>query len=378
MGGITRRFGVPSGVWTRFLLGAALAAGVIGVGLPTFSGASPTTASSTEVLTGVSCFASICNIVGSTNPSGGAAVVARSTNGGDTWRAQKTSTAVEILNGVSCVSKTSCKAVGETKKGAPVIVASPITGVFWPSETPPAADGDLLSIVCISTTFCWAGGYSAGFASGAIAETADGGATWSPDSVPGGPTGVQEVTGVTCKGSPTIHCFATGNWANYGQSPYLMRSTSTVKTWTDVTTLPKPTGVPGTLEGASCLTAKACVFVGNDADYFVLTTTNGGSTFTKKVVPSGVTGLMGVSCVSTSDCTAVGSASDGAAAILRSTNGGATWSSQTAPTGTGSLNSVSCASATHCVAVGQEDTGGPAVLVTTDGGTIWSSVTAPT
>jgi photosystem II stability/assembly factor-like uncharacterized protein len=380
MVGKRQRLGTAHRVGLRVVLGGAIVAAVMGVGLSGVSSASTKTTVSTEVLTGVSCVKTECYLVGSTDLSGGSAIVAKSTTSGDTWGVQKTPAGIEVLNGVYCVAKTSCKAVGETKTNLPVIVSTPTSGSKWVSETAPVADGELLAVTCGSTTICWAGGYASGFTSGAIAETTDGGATWSPDAVPGGATGVQEVTGFACKGTaPTpIHCYATGNSSHYGQDPYLMKSTSTVKGWTSVK-IPTPTGVPGTLEGAYCYSEKTCIFVGNDPADFVLIMKKGKvAKLTSTHLPSGITGLTGISCEGKTDCTAVGSGTNGVALILRSTDKGTMWTAQTAPTGAGALSSLSCTSATHCVAVGQKAAGGPEVLVTTDGGTMWSSVTAPT
>lgn len=363
------------GKGVRVALGSATVVTLLSLGIGT--GSASATGPSTEVLNSVSCYKTACVVVGSTDPSGGSAIVARSSTNGLTWVVQKDPTGIETLNGVSCTSKSWCRAVGETSANDPVILASPTTGSKWTEETAPAADGDLLAIDCASATLCWAGGYSSGFVSGAVAETTDGGGVWTPESVPGGSTGVAEVTGFGCAGSGTtpIRCFATGNWSNYGQAPYLMHSTSKIKSWTDVSTLPKP-GVAGTLEGAKCLTGAHCIFVGDDPAYYVLETSTSGAKFTKGTVPSGVTGLASVSCVGLKHCIAVGTLSGGGGAVLKSRTG-KVWTAESAPSGTGALSSVSCSSETHCVAVGQQSAGGPAVIVTTDGGALWSSVTPP-
>lgn len=343
-----------------------------------FSLSSASGASSTaEVLTGVSCVQLTCVVVGSSNPSGGAAIIARSSTSGKKWNLQKTPSDVEELNGVFCISATSCKSVGETATSTPVILASPVSGITWTAEVAPAADGDLLAVSCASTTDCWAGGYSSGFVSGAIAETTNGGGSWTPEAVPGGSTGPAEVTGFSCSTSSTpIHCFATGNWANYGQAPYLMKSTTKVKSWSD-DVLPKTGGVPGSLEGVHCFGASDCVFVGTDASYYILVTKNAGASFTVVPAPTSVKGLSSISCFSKKSCVAVGRSTNGSAAIIKSTTEGLTWTVETAPTGTGSLSSVSCGSTTHCVAVGQATAGGPVVLTTTDGGSQWTSVSPP-
>jgi len=73
--------------------------------------------------------------------------------------------------------------------------------------------------------------------------------------------------------------------------------------------------------------------------------------------------MNGISCSSTSTCTAAGNAGT----ILRTVNGGQTWLPQTSGT-TNALNGISCTSATACVAVGAAGT----ARVTTDG-TSWNA-----
>jgi hypothetical protein len=356
----------------RGLAAAASLAALVGLS----ADVAPAGATSTLVLSGVSCVKKACVVVGSTNNSGGTAVVDRTTTGGSAWAAQKAPAGAAAFNGISCVAGAGCIAVGQTASSGPVIAASPVTGKRWTAQTPPAADGDLTTVFCTTATACWAGGYSSGFASGAMAETTDGGATWSPESVPSGPTGVASVSAVACKGGATVHCYATGTWANYAQHPYLMKSTSKVTSWTDVTL---PLGNPplqGSLLGISCTGSTSCVTVGAANGPYILTTTD-GTTWTPETAPAGFLSLDGVSCPSATVCIAVGSTTAGAAAIAATSNGGTTWTAQTAPAGVGALTAVSCAATTRCLAVGSATAGGPAVIGTTNGGTLWSSESVP-
>ena len=69
----------------------------------------------------------------------------------------------------------------------------------------------------------------------------------------------------------------------------------------------------------------------------------------------GDNGLAGVSCVSASDCIAVGNPPNHPDAVLGWN--GMSWSQLPAPVGAGDLTSIACTSASYCIAVGQADSG---------------------
>ncbi|HEY4927923.1 MAG TPA: fibronectin type III domain-containing protein, partial [Acidimicrobiales bacterium] len=128
-----------------------------------------------------------------------------------------------------------------------------------------------------------------------------------------------------------------------------------------------------------------CVAVGSTASGAgVDTTTDGGATWTGQTVSTGSIALTAVSCATTSDCTAVGSAFNGTTtvgAILATSDSGTTWSAPTLPSGVGALTAVSCPSATVCEATWSTFSGrnvsATGIVATTDGGTIWSIQTVP-
>ena len=92
-------------------------------------------------------------------------------------------------------------------------------------------------------------------------------------------------------------------------------------------------------------------------------------------------GLESVSCVSASECVAVGNTFNGSAnETLVMVWDGIVWSIVTSPSpGTNdALNSVSCVSASDCVAVGQSFTGSAyETLVMVWDGSVWSIVSSP-
>jgi len=349
---------------------------LVGLGVVAAPFAPQAGASSTGVLSGVSCVGKACVVVGSTNSTGGSAIIAKTTDNGATWYAKKAPSGAASYNAVSCKTAMFCIAVGQDSSNNPAIAIAPSTGRIWTAQTAPAADGPLNAVFCASTTQCWAGGYSSGFVAGAVAQTSDGGVTWTPDSVPGGATGITDVTGVACKGSPTVTCRATGSGLQYAfNSPYLIWTTSKRTSWKQI-----PLGVSsiGQLNADSCLTVKKCVAVGqvNGAGYIL--TTIDGTTWTPETVPTGFATLNGVSCVNgTTTCYAAGKLSSGDAAVAVSTNSGTTWTAQSAPSGAGALSAVSCAKATTCVAVGAAIAGGGAVIATTNSGSTWTLETSP-
>ena len=188
-----------------------------------------------------------------------------------------------------------------------------------------------------------------------------------------------------------------------------------------------PTSVPitGTVLSLSCPNNQVCVavgypgtFRGTSATGFVLRSSNGGQSWTAGSLPQNfgfAPVLSAVSCADSSDCMAIGvtstsnpercqgtppnvnpppgynSCSTAAnaliSAVVTSSDGGATWQSRSLPADIPipQLYSLSCASATVCWASGQEavpqvignvhDDGSPVMVGTTDGGMSWSKAT---
>jgi hypothetical protein len=217
---------------------------------------------------------------------------------------------------------------------AGAIYLAPAAQPRWHSSAIWLANG----IDCVSPTTCWVVGSDSGLRNPAVAETTDGGATWSrfsnvPTPVSGDPNGAYALNGI------------------------------------------------------SCVTALSCVAVGGlnevDGTASVDTTTDGGATWTASTDPvlSGIQDLFSVSCLPVTgglpDCHAAGSALSATGPVeLASTDGGATWGGVETEDNTGWLNSISCVDAQHCWAAGS----GTAVALvgTSDSGGSWSSVTAET
>lgn len=238
------------------------------------------------------------------------------------------------LDSVSCGSASSCVAVGSYEVSSTITrTFSEIrTGSRWSiSRTPNTAgtnDEILKSVSCTSTTFCIAVGvaYTNQEASRPLAEVWNG-VSWRVDRLPA-PTESLSLDAVSC--SSSSGCIAVGD-----------ESTATE------------------------LTPVALPFVhGTAAGFETLPTPEGGYDPV----------LEGVSCSSTTSCTAVGSYTESAqlAALVVHWNG-TRWSLQSAPTSDGYFVSVSCPSISSCVAVGNSYSypSGVGTLAESWNGTTW-------
>ena len=139
-----------------------------------------------------------------------------------------------------------------------------------------------------------------------------------------------------------------------------------------------PSAIGNVLWDIVCPSTTVCeaVAIGYDGVYDgfppagnILSTTNGGVTWTESTVPSDTGAITKIVCPSTTVCETVGQNSSDAAVILGTTNGGSTWTTQTTLAGStqGFVGDIACASTTVCEAAGDGYSGG-AVLGTTNGG----------
>jgi hypothetical protein len=148
-----------------------------------------------------------------------------------------------------------------------------------------------------------------------------------------------------------------------------------------------------TLYGVSCVSRSDCVAVGNDQDAYgnkggpLVETWNGKSWKSVSVkMPGGAIAgeLFGVTCKSGSFCVAVGLYLNGGDTGfgLAETWNGKTWAPSTLPSPKGSvgveLNAVSCATAKSCVAVGEDLTSSHSLpLAESLSGGKWKAATPP-
>jgi hypothetical protein len=253
------------------------------------------------------------------------------------------------LDGVDCVSATSCVAVGnESSSTAPTaaLVETLDQGSWSPTRLPaaPGSEGDyLFSVSCPAAGTCVAVGYF-----------------FTPENGGG-------------KGTMLVDTLAHGKWS--------------------VASTPSPGSafVDSFLYGVSCTTATSCVAVGNTDDgdsstALPLILTLSGSTWsvTKSPTVGSAAGLVAVSCPDATTCVATGNRTPpGSLKTLVETRTDGTWSVTPSPGSGGQnptygargLTAVSCLSAASCVAVGQLSGPGPVVGTLADG--TWSVASSP-
>jgi len=187
-----------------------------------------------------------------------------------------------VLDAVSCASTTDCWAVGRYIVGAYALplgehwdgsswTASPLA--VFTGDPPPAGDYLLEGISCPDAGDCWAVGYwepdgDAGSMQTLIEQW--GGSTWTLDSESSGGI-IGYLNGISC--TSATGCYAVG--AYYETSPQAMLVMSWNGTsWQAVAGIPANEGLGmNELSGISCVTASDCWAVGS----YVPTAGGGGS-----------------------------------------------------------------------------------------------------
>lgn len=277
---------------------------------------------------------------------------------------------------ISCSSAIACMATGEdnAKLG---MLAERWNGTAWTLQSVPnvpgATEGDLGPVACTSATSCVAlGTYNAGF----MSETWNG-STWQVATLEA-PNKAFTAWPRALSCTSATNCMAVGQYAPNGTYSTFADHWNGA-TW-EPEAPPNPAGYSlATLEGVSCVSTTACTATGtyylNPEESRTLVETWNGSTWTIQTsanVTTGTQGLNGVSCTSTSACMAVGWENPGTGSkVLTERWTGTEWKvvPAPAPIGTveqqGSLESVSCTTASACVAVGY-------ALVDTWNGTEWT------
>jgi hypothetical protein len=343
-----------------------------------------------------------------------------------------------VLYGVSCTGKAQCTATGlvTTKSGANYrALAERWNGTKWAVQaTPTPLSGGRLGgtlaagVDCTSAEACMAAGYSYTKTKFSLLGEGWNGTKWTTQPLNKQPTIVLP-SGISCtwaKDCMTVGERGSGatlaehwngkKWSvlttkKYGvlfgvtcpasQNCTAAGTTSTGKAlaehWNGKSWSVQSAATPDQITelfAVGCHPASACVAVGVGG-------TSGGSsaapvaeqlTGTKWSAlspvdpsPGDVADLYSVSCLSATNCTAVGDAGNSAGttdATLAEHWDGTSWTVETTPSPAtfSSLFSVSCTSATHCVAVGADSataTGSVHTLVEVWNGSTWTQQTAP-
>jgi hypothetical protein len=277
-----------------------------------------------------------------------------------------------LLN-ISCTSSTACTGVGDSinSTGTEATLGERWNGTSWAIQTTASPTGatasELLGVSCTSATACTAVGYYDS-SKGTKLTLAEGwnGTTWTTQT-PETPTGASasELTAVSCTSSTA--CTAVGEYVNGAGTEVTLAERWNGTAWS-VQSTTNPTGATASaLLGVSCTSSTACTAVG---DYYNSAGTretlgegwNGTAWSTQTTQnPTGATSniLLGVSCTSSTACTAVGADNDPSQVTLVERWNGTTWATEESPNPSGALASVlhgvSCATSTACTAVGDYD-----------------------
>jgi hypothetical protein len=197
------------------------------------------------------------------------------------------------------------------------------------------------------------------------------------------------LSSVACTGS--AWCVAVGSGA-ISTSQFAQQAETWNGTAWVMQAMPNPNGIFSWLTGVSCISASACTAVGtnvnNSGAYVTLAEAWNGTVWIVQAVPNpsgSYSQLNGVSCTSASACTAVGSAvnNSGITVTLAEAWNGTTWTIQTTPNPTGAIDSeldgVSCISATACTAVGNstDGAGTATTLAEVWNGSVWTVQATP-
>jgi hypothetical protein len=321
----------------------------------------PSWAAPGNYLSSVACTsASRCTAVGLVNGGGTPEAMAQRWNSSG-WHLAATSNPVGAaetqLNGVACPTKADCVAVGTAGStfGTTATAAERWQAGRWRLTTMPTRPGaNLSAVACASRTFCIAAGSSE---SGTLIERWNG-SRWMVQASPEPPGWTQFAGfgGVTC--TSDSFCIASGAYGtgSGGVRPLTERWNGT--RWTVLRT-PAPAGAVETyLGGVSCTSSSACTAVGEQHNasgvvHTVAMRWDGTAWHVQSTPnPAGVqfASLPGISCTRPASCLAVGGSDNG---TLTERWNGRRWIIQPSPSPPGSqLTALSCTAPSACTAVG--------------------------
>jgi hypothetical protein len=314
---------------------------------------------------GLTCPASAaCEAVGDFNSAG---IALRSRNDGVTWSDQPLPTGIEELQVVACHSASVCVAGGEyggnDGEYGDVALRTTNGGATWVAKKFPAGIGNLGAISCPTASVCEVLGASKSGGQAVASRTTDGGKTWVNRTV----HGVSQALAISCPTPSTCE----GVSENNHDYPTTMRSTNGGKTWSLKVLPVKEAQYLGTVV---CQSAKVCQAGGTtEAGPAVLRTTNGGASWKPETLPTGLSDgyITSLSCPSASVCTAIDPNG-----FMRTTDSGAKWAQEALATGVTGVTVLSCPNRLACVAAGS-NAQGQLALHTNNAGVKWVSDALP-
>jgi hypothetical protein len=302
---------------------------------------------------------------------------------------------------VACLTSTDCIGTsGYTNSaGVSVTLAEHWNGTEWVIQSTPNPSGakssGFAAVACPSAGECFAtGSYTS--SEGVVGTLAEhwNGKEWSIQSTPN-PSGAKESHlggGVSCTSSTA--CTAVGQYVNSSGVKVPLAERWNGKEWSLQTPAAPSGATESQLLQVACTSSAVCISAGeyknssgvlvtlaerwNGSEWSIQTTPN----------PSGAKEsiLNGVSCTSSTECTAVGHYvnSSGVRVTLAERWNGSEWSIQSTPNPSGAKESVlrgalSCTSATECTAAGNytDSAGTEVTLVEFWNGKEWAIKTTP-
>lgn len=319
-------------------------------------------------LLGISCVtASSCQAVGSVSAQGSTQPLAEFWNGVG-WRTEKAGAVSGAysasLYSVACANASLCMAVGSVELGSGHgTLAELWNGRGWTVvPTPATTESALESVACPMASLCIAVGVKSGAQAGVPLVDVWNGSKWSqanaavPSNWPN--------SGLYSISCPSSHsCYAVGMYQNQS-----FTTQNLVEGWSGArwTVLPAPnvSAQGDILDGIACGSTQSCLAVGSSTtsvsgQYAPISVAMRGSGWSMgasqpQSAPGASSSPQGVSCTGSSACTLVGNAnaSPGHVSMAESWNGSSWLAQAVAPaSGMNSFAGVSCAG-TSCVAVG--------------------------
>ena len=351
---------------------------------------------------GIDCYdSSDCVMAGGATPYQGVVNYGTILSGNISWNSQISipldSTGNGSVSAVGCPTSTTCIAIQSENEsagegtGSVYSIGSLSGGTWaWTPDTPIVGDGSgvysLGGVSCPTSTTCIAVGddnnsqgfYTVGtYSGGSWSWTAE--ATITSDSY-----GYGWLRGMSCPTSTM--CIAVGADSHWGIDT-IGTDSGGVWTWTtEAEMTPDLYFGNESFSGISCVSSTTCIAIGEDGfqDSYTVGTYSGGSwTWTSEVAitpdpsgygESGYGALSAISCISSTECIAVGTDGNQRGISTVGTYSGGIWTWTTEDpirpdsSGQGSLNSISCLSSGLCVAVGTDNNGQSIETLGTAGG----------
>jgi hypothetical protein len=307
------------------------------------------------------------------------------------------------LSAVTCLTESDCWVVGTHNEGnntgdTPQTLTGHWNGSEW-RVVPSANDlttgeGLLEGVTCAASNDCWAVGYVGNYiGSQVMVEHWTGGPEWLLVSAPNAAATQNRLHSVACTSSSDCWAVGDSNPTNNGTDWKTF-----IEHWNGIawTITPSPiTGNGDHLAAVTCVTSDNCWAVGYTIslsayhDRSLIEHWN-GSTWTIVSSPNSSDTesnyLQSVTCISASDCWAVGSSRSGGGpgsrTLIEHWNGVA-WliiASSDASNSWHALYSVACSSSSNCWSVGEyyrTSNGGYATLIENWNGLIWQVVDSP-